>query len=160
MYSSGNFITSEITPADNAKAWKKQKESTSSNGLHFGHHKANSTMEELNRFDAQLRTLPYKHGFSPEPWREITDVEILKKAGDYEVELMRTIQLLDSQFNMNNKKLGRELMANAEKYNLIAAEQAGSRKSHQAVLSALNKRLTMDLLRQKKKSGVIISNDA
>ena len=73
---------------------------------------------------------------------------------------MRTIQLLDGQFNMNNKKLGRELMKNAEHHQLIAKEQAGSRKAHRAVLAALKKRLTIDLLRQKKKAGIIISNDA
>ena len=73
---------------------------------------------------------------------------------------MRTIQLLDSQFNTNNKKLGRELMRNAEKYGLLADEQAGSRKARRAVTAALNKRLTLDILRQKKKAGIIISNDA
>ena len=153
-------LSDQITPEDNAIAWRKQKENISSNGLHFGHHKSNATFPPLNAFDAKLRTIPYKYGFAPNSWREITDVEILKKAGVFEVELMRTIQLLDSQFNMNNKKLGRDLMKKAEHHGLIAKEQAGSRKSHQAVLAALNKRLTMDLLRQKKQPGAIVSNDA
>ena len=153
-------ITTVITPEDNKKAWQKQKEKTASNGLHFGHYKASAQHEQLNKFDAQTRTIPYKHGFAPQEWTEITDVEILKKSGVFEVELMRTIQLLDSQFNMNNKKLGRELMCNAERHGLLAEEQAGSRKHRRAALSALNKRLTMDIMRQKKKSGVIISNDA
>ncbi len=37
----------------------------------------------------------------------MTDVEILKKAGGYDIEKMRTIMLMNSEFNMNNKKLGR-----------------------------------------------------
>ena len=73
---------------------------------------------------------------------------------------MHTIQLLDSQFNMNNKKLGRELMCNAEYHGILAEEQAGSRKHRRAVLSSRNMRLTIDIVRQKKKSEVIISNDA
>jgi hypothetical protein len=38
------------------------------------------------------------------------DVKILKKMGIYDVELMRTIQLMHAEFNMNNKKLGRDMM--------------------------------------------------
>ena len=144
-------ITSSITPEDNALAWASQKETISSQGLHFGLTKACAQHEQINEFDAQLRTLAYKHGFSPEPWRMITDVEILKSEGVYEIEKMRTIQLLDSQFNMNNKKLGRELISHAESIGLLAEEQFGSRKSRKAVSVALNKRLTLDILRQKRR---------
>ena len=73
---------------------------------------------------------------------------------------MTTIQLLDSQFNMNNKKLGRYLLSYAEKHNLISEEQFGSRKGHKASLAVLNKRLTLDLLRQKKQAGALIVNYA
>ena len=153
-------IPNTVTPEDNKNAWESQKEKVSSQGLHFGHTKACSSHPHLNNFDAQVRSLPYKHGFAPEAWKKITDVEILKSEGVLEIERMRTMQLLDSMFNMNNKKLGRELMKKAEEEGLIAEEQFGSRKAHKAVSVALNKRLTLDLLRQKKKAGVIISNDA
>jgi hypothetical protein len=55
---------------------------------------------------------------------------------------------MNAEFNMNNKKLGRDMMAHAEKHKAIAREQYGSRRHHQCILAALNKRLTMDLLRQ------------
>ena len=73
---------------------------------------------------------------------------------------MRTIQLLDSQFNMNNKKLGLDVMKIAEVKGLIADEQYGSRKHRKASIAALNKRLTYDLLRQKRKCGALVINDA
>ena len=73
---------------------------------------------------------------------------------------MRTIQLMEAEFNMNNKKLGRDVMAFAEQHKALAPEQFGSRKNHQSVLAALNKRLTMDLLRQRRQAGALCANDA
>jgi hypothetical protein len=61
---------------------------------------------------------------------------------------------------MNDKKLGRDLMAFAELHKTLVAEQFGSRKHHQSALAALNKRLTMDLLQQPRQAGASCSNDA
>jgi hypothetical protein len=55
---------------------------------------------------------------------------------------------MHAEFNMNNKKLGRDVMAFAERHKALAPEQYDSRKNHQSVLAALNKCRTMDLLRQ------------
>jgi hypothetical protein len=91
----------------------------------------------------------------------MTDVAILKKDGVYDVERMRTILLMNAEFNiMNNKKLGRELMVNAELHGEIALEQYGSRRHHQCILAALNKRLTVDNLRQARRAGAPCANDA
>jgi hypothetical protein len=73
---------------------------------------------------------------------------------------MRTILLMNVEFNMNNKKLGREMMANAKRHGEIEREQYGSRRHHQCILAALNKRLTMDLLRQTRRAGALCANDA
>jgi hypothetical protein len=124
------------------------------------HYNAGSQDDTINAVDTLLRQLPYQHGFSPDSWKSLTDVEILKKAGVYDVELMRIIQLMHAEFNMNNKKLGRDVMAFAETHHALAPEQFGSRKNHQAILAALNKRLTMDLLRQCRQAGALCSNDA
>ena len=59
---------------------------------------------------------------------------------------MRTITLTNSEFNINNKKLGRDMMKHAEHHNLLAPEQYGGRKHHQSIIGTLNKQLTMDLL--------------
>ena len=95
---------------DHIQGWKKQNERISSApiGLHFGHYKAGIQDKDIALFDAAMRSLPYEHGFAPDLWKEIVDVEILKKAGVYNIEKMRTITLMHSDFNMNNKKLGKE----------------------------------------------------
>ena len=67
---------------------------------------------------------------------------------------------MNSEFNINNKKLGREMMQHAENNNVLPPEQYGGRKQHRAVIAALNKRLTMDLLRMRRQSGALCSNDA
>jgi hypothetical protein len=56
----------------------------------------------------------------------MTDMAILKKAGVYDAKKMRTILLMNAEFNMNNKKLGLEMMVNAELHGKIAREQYGS----------------------------------
>ena len=155
-------ITAEITTAEHIKAWQRQDKRTSSEptGLSFNHYKAASKDPTLAAFDATLRNIPYANGFAPDIWKNITDVEILKKAGVYDIHLMRTIQLMNAELNLNNKKLGRDMMARGEDLKLIAKEQFGSRKQHQSITAALNKRLTMDLLQQKRQAGALCSNDA
>jgi hypothetical protein len=154
-------ISTEIPLAENTAGWKKSKlASAESSGLTMDHYAVGCEDSILNNVDTLFRQLPYQHGFSPDSWRILTDVEILKKAGVYDVELMRTIQLMHSEFNMNNKKLGRDVMAHAERFKALAPEQFGSRKNHQSILAALNKRLTMDLLRQRRQAGAMCANDA
>ena len=48
---------------------------------------------------------------------------------------MRTITLMNSEFNINNKKLSHDMMKNAEKHNLLAPEQYGGRKHHRSVIA-------------------------
>ena len=61
---------------------------------------------------------------------------------------------------MNNKEFGRRLMEFCERYGLLADEQSGSRKDRRAAEVALQKVLTMDILRQKRRAGFLCSNDA
>ena len=67
---------------------------------------------------------------------------------------------MDAELNINNKKLGQDMMFNAKANHALPLEQYGSRKNLQSVTAALNKRLTMDLLRQKRQAGALCSNDA
>jgi hypothetical protein len=151
-------IPSTISLKEHQTGWKRQKEKTASvsSGLAFSDHKAASYDDEMAEIDRLLREIPYQQGFSPELYQVITDYEILKKSGVYDVEKMRTIQLFVAQFNMNNKKSGRDVMFRAESLGAIPKEQAGSRKHHRSVLSALNKVLTMDLLRLNGQSGGLV----
>lgn len=83
-----------------------------------------------------------------------------KKKGDSNVEKLRTILLYEADFNMLNRKLGSDMITQAEKYNLVAEEQYGSRKKLSSILHCINNVITFDLLRQQKRSAAICSNDA
>jgi hypothetical protein len=121
--------------------WMKRKLASAEHlGLPMDHYAVGGQDKLLKDINTLLRQLPYQFGFSPEAWQIIMDVEILKKAGIYEVELMRTIQLMHTKFNMNNKKLGQDMMSFAELCRAQSGEQFGSRKHHQAILAALHKR--------------------
>ena len=61
---------------------------------------------------------------------------------------MRTVQLFSAAFNMNNKKIGKEVIQRAEELNLIPKNQSGSRKGRRSVLTALNDFLVIDISRQ------------
>jgi hypothetical protein len=114
----------------------------------------------LASFDATMANIPYATGYSPLRWQSGTDVMIPKSVASLRVDKLRTILLLDPEFNQNNKLLGRSLMSHAEKYAQMPAEQYGSRKKHRAVEAALNKVLTQDIWRQKRQAGTMCSNDA
>ena len=156
------MLSGTISIEEHIKGWKKQKRKTSSerSTLEFNDMKAAALGTKMATIDRDLRQIPYKHGFSPNNHRLFTDFQILKKSAVYDVEKMRTIQLMPAAFNMNNKKTGREVMENAEKFDLLPDEQAGSRKNHRSNLTALNKVLANDIIRARKLPSVIIFNDA
>jgi hypothetical protein len=118
-------IVSTISLDEHKQGWKKQKEKTAlvNSGLSFSDHKAAIYDDNMAEIDRLMREIPYTRGFSPDLYKVITDYEILKKSGVYDVEKMRTIQLFVAQFNMNNKKTGHDVMARAESLGKIPKEQ-------------------------------------
>jgi hypothetical protein len=85
---------------------------------------------------------------------------IPKSTASLRVDKLRTLLLLDPEFNQNNKILGRALMSHAEAFDQMPAKQYDSRKKHRAIEAALNKVLTQDIWRQKRQAGALCSNDA
>ena len=76
----------------------------------------------------------------------ITDVEILKKQGEYQVAKMQLIQLMSAEFQINNKMIGKWILANVEEALAVSDDQHGSRKGHTAAMACLNKKLLCDVL--------------
>ena len=155
-------IQTTISRENHRSFWLRQSSRTASEPSHlsFAHYKIACEDNNLCDIDAFLREAPLQVGFSPDTWRKITDVEILKKLQVFDVDKMRLIQLMVAPYNANNKMLGRAVMRQAEDCEIIAPDQYGSRKFHRSNMAALNKRLAMDLLRQKRQSGIISMNDA
>jgi len=152
----------DINTAENRSAWNSQSVTTSGEPscLSFAHYKVASLDPLLNYIDTFFRSLPLAAGFSPVAWQRITDVEILKKEGVYLVDKMRLIQLMSPEFQINNKLVGKRILAHAEQAKAVSADQHGSRKGHTAINTALSKRLLCDLFRQKRRPAAVAMNDA
>ena len=73
---------------------------------------------------------------------------------------MRLIQLMSAEFQINNKMIGKRILAHAEEASAVSEDQHGSRKGHTASMACLNKKLLCDVLRQKKRAGAVAMNDA
>ena len=107
-----------------------------------------------------MTSIPYETGISPERWQHGTNVMLEKQAMNFWVDKLRAILLYEADFNQNNKKFGREMMYTAEDLQAIAPEQFGSRAGLTAIDHSLNKRLTYDIIRQKKRPSAVCLNDA
>ena len=153
-------LTLNVTPQQNREGWKRMKDKSSSahESLGFSHYRTAAYDDVLNEIDAFTRSAPLEIGFAPTAWGTITDLQILKKANNYLVDKMRCIQLMDAEYNMNNKLLGKRLLAHAEKAGAVSADQHGSRKNHKAQLAILIKQQLMDTLRVQHRCGAICWN--
>jgi hypothetical protein len=88
------------------------------------------------------------------------DVLIPKKNTSAAIEKLRIIVLFHALFNMNNKRVGRDMIANAELLHQIPWEAYESRKRHQSIECAANEVFTTDIARQEHRSMALCSNDA
>ena len=157
-----NGIDISFSTQDYVNGWSKMKEKTTSgiSNIHFGHHLACSKHKQNAEFESHMCAIPYQTGYSPSRYQTSINAMLLKKAGKTDVDSLRTIVLLEPDFNFMNKKLGRDVMHQAEKNNLIAPEQFGSRKRHSSIDQVLIKTLYYDILRIKRQDGYLCSNDA
>ena len=119
-----------ITTEDHIKGFKRAKEKTSAglSGLHFGMFKAQIKRRNLAELDASMRSVAYATGYSYKRWKKGVDVELLKRIKDFEVSKLRTIPLLEADFNMNNKCLGADAMHAGERGGALARDNCGGRK--------------------------------
>ena len=130
------------------RGWRKMKEWTGCQGpLHFGHFKAIAQDEALSQRAAVLLKDAFTSGVPVDRWLLGTDVMIEKKAGNYNVEQLRTILLFQPDFNFGNKLIGRAMMSQAERLGLMPEAQYGSRRSKSASLQLCNKVLLFELAR-------------
>jgi Reverse transcriptase (RNA-dependent DNA polymerase) len=143
------------------QAGKKSKEYTSSgrSGIHFGHFKAGCDDDEICNFDKWFLEISMSTGYLYARWHQGIDVMIPKKKDSLKAKDLRTIVLMEADYNFIYV-IGRRIMANAEAAQSIAQEQFGSRKEKSSILHAINKQLTVDILRQDKRDFALITLDA
>ena len=144
------------------QGWKRKKEFTSAGKSEwtFSHSKTCALDQNASDFEATMAHIPYITGYTPLEWQVGVDIMIYKKANLDRVDKLRTIVLKEADANFNDGRLGKEMMDHAERHNMIAREQYGSRKGHSSIDHAVNKRLSYDLMRAFRHPGALCSNDA
>jgi hypothetical protein len=153
----------DLSPEQYTVGWKRVKERTSAgpSDITIPHMKAHGMSQYMSEVDSILAKLPYRYGFSPLRWRKGVDVMLKKKAGGIrQLPTLRAILPYEADFKQNNKRLGREILYQAEAGNSVAIEQFGSRKNMSAMDQSLNKVLTFDLWRQLRQNGALCCNNA
>ena len=139
-------------------SWKRMNEKTASHDLHFGHFKATCTHCHNLLVHYIRAEIPFQTRFAPSRWKRATNIMILKKAGLFNIEKLRTLCLFQSDHNHNNKFLGRGMMEHAMNHNHIASEQY-SVPGKRSIFHALNKTLYFDNIRYSKYSACLTSCD-
>ncbi len=155
-------IQSTITTEQYTHEWKKGREFTATglSGIHFGHFKASCKDMYLLELDRWMAEVSLQTGYSLNRWKRGIDVMIPKKTNSLRADQLRTIVLLEADFNFLNKIMGKRIMQNAEQAKSVAREQFGSRKAKGAINHAVNKQLALDIMRQEKRNFTLVILDA
>jgi len=143
---------------DHLKSWKIRNEKTCSYHQHIGHFKAVFNDKKLSWFFFQRADIPDMTGYSPTRHRECIDLMIMKKPSCYELKKQRTLGILDTEFNQNNKRIGRDGMLNASKLGKIAKEQFAV-KHTSSIDQVVSKRCAIDHNQSKRRCFALASSD-
>jgi hypothetical protein len=142
-------ISCEITKEDYQRYWKKPRERTSSSisGLHYGHYKAAAQSDQLSEIHALLMELAVTGGSTLARWETGLSCMLEKTAGVIKVKKLRAILLMEADFNFfNGLMFASRMMRQAKTQARISLECYGSRKNHEAIEVAVNRRLVTDIL--------------
>ena len=156
-------ITASITKNDFQAYWKRAREKTSSSfsGRHFGHYKAASTNDYISEVHACFVHIASETGIKIDRWTKGLTIMLEKSPGVIKVDKLRAILLMEADFNATNKLIfGSRMIKNIEDRQGFPDELYGSRKNCSAIEVAINRRLTIDIIKQKRRPGVIAGVDA
>ena len=108
--------------------WKKAKNETSSSyaGLHFGHYKAGTASAYIPHFHALKATLIMHHGIVLERWAQGLSVMLHKLYGCSLITKLRSILLMEADFNGANKLVFGSWMLEKARRNRLMPEEISS----------------------------------
>ncbi len=150
-----------ITKEDWQCQWRGRRELTSSSesGLHFGHYIAGISSDHISYFHALKATLVLRRGIVLERWAWGLSVMLEKLFGCALITKLRSILLMEANFNATNKTIyGQRMLQQARKYKLIP-EEIYSERNRLADDGTLAKVLFFDILCQTRQLAGISSVD-
>jgi hypothetical protein len=102
----------------------------------------------LAKLHSSMMRIPYMAGFSHTRWQQVVDIMLEKAPWVPRPHHIRTITLLESNYNQANRiLLARQLGFRLEDNDLISSIHHGSRPGKQCLRSAINKQIAYDIIR-------------
>ena len=165
MQQSSNTIKLEhsISETDFRNGIKKVSEGTSSSmsGRHYGIYKALLPVDSFTSRVVELLNLGVKHNFILRRWKKVLQVMLCKIPGNYDINKLRVIQLIEADLNMYFRLIwGKRLVHHAHSKQLIPKEQFGSVPGTLSTSALLLKVLSFDLIRITRSQATVFNNDA
>ena len=139
-------------------SWKCRKEKTTTYNQSMAHYKAIFADKYISWYFFQRADIPEMTGYSPKRHRTCVDLMIMKKHQCFDIRKQRTLGILDTEYNQNNKRIGYEGMKNATDLNKIAREQFAIKNSA-AVEQIVSKRAVIDHSQYMRKTILLASSD-
>ena len=155
-------VSSLITREDWGNHWGRAKEETSSSisQRHFGHYKAGLRSPYVSHLQALISSLTIKHGIVLDRWSQGLSVMLEKIPGCSLITKLRSILLMEADFNATNKTIyGVRMLHNVRKYRLMP-EEVFSERNRLADDGTLSKVLFFDIARQLRRPAGLASVDA
>ena len=164
MSSGGVEIKDVISGEEWSDGWRRQKEEISSSfsfsGLHFGHYKSGSFSQTISHLHAMKSSVAFRNGTPLEQWKSGLAVMLEKQANCTLVKKLRSILLMEADFNFCNKAVFGKRMMERVRTAGHTADEIFSDKNRTAEEGSMTKILFYDVLRQTRKTGAICSVDA
>jgi hypothetical protein len=170
-------ISATATAKEIVQSLRKWREgtSTSPSGLHLGHSKAlvphwmeAKAHSELKRearrilqYQLDLVNTASKHGYSFRRWQRVVSAMIEKKPGVYDLEKLRTIHIMEADYNwILGLIFGRKMVYQAARRGMLHKNAYGSRPGKNATDATLVKELSYTISRLARHPMGSFDNDA
>ena len=140
------------------ESWKCRKEKTTTYNQSMAHFKAIFSDNYISWYFFQRADIPEITGYSPKRHRKCVDLMIMKKHMCFDIKKQRTLGILDTEFNQNNKRIGHDGIYNATILNKIAKEQFALKNSA-APEQIISKRAVLDHSQFMRKVVLLASSD-
>jgi len=158
-------VDCDITIEEYKKFWISKRESTATSpyGLHIGHYKSvvGETHQDILEVQYRLMMIPFKYAMIPTRWSKTVQILLEKDTGRPWTNRLRIIELFDSQVNAGLQMIfGKKMVANAIKHGAIHPSAYGSVPKRTAQDAAMEKTMSLDMIRVTKRNAAIFDCDA
>jgi hypothetical protein len=137
-----------VRKEDWSNYWSKAREETSSSesGLHFSHYKAGAESKVISHFQALKASVMLKAGWGYTRWGRGMSVMLEKIPGCQRIDKLRSILLMEADFNCVNKIVfGSRMLANVRQHGLMP-DEIFSKRNRTAGEGTLSKVLFYDVV--------------